>query len=241
MTATDAPSRRDEAETPLDAYAIREAIRAEPGLVLDDAATIHALIAADDGRAGRKVTDLRGAMVVRLETRLSRLEETHRSVVAAAYENMSGAEQIHRAALAALTPTRFTDFLAALQDEIPAILGVEALRLCLEGEAGARSEGALVALAPGSVDRYMQLDRPGAEPAAALRATHPADCAEIFGEAAAAIRSEAAVRLDFGKGARPGMLVFGSTDARRFAPEQGADLILFFGGVIERAVRRWVA
>ena len=245
MTADAETQTRPLAPSDADAEAarraeMRAAIRRDPSLVLDDPAAMHALIAADDGRSGRQVTDLRGAMVARLETRLSRLEETHRSVVAAAYENISGADQIHRAVLAALEPVRFSDLLKALETEIPGILGVDLIRLCLEGDGPTGIEGALVALAPGEVDGYLALGRPDAAPLTALR---PADAhagRAVFGARAAAIGSEAAVRLDFGPGARPGMLVFGAEDPERFTPEQGADLVRFFGGVMQRAIRRWV-
>lgn len=242
MTAADsAEMDRAAADPAADVHALRARIREEPGLILDDPATMKALIAADDARSGRQVIDLRGAMVARLEARLETLERTHRSVVAAAYENMAGADQIHRAALAALAPRRFGDLLAALEEEIPDILGVDAIRLCLEGEEGAAGDGVLVALAPGEVDAYLQLDRPGAAADAAMRLTEAAAAAVIFGDDAPRIRSEAVVRLDFGEGVRPGMLVFGAEEPTRFSPDQGADLILFFGGLMARAIRRWVA
>jgi hypothetical protein len=247
MTLTDPDRDPDPDLAALDDAAIRARIAADPSLVLDDAAVMKAVIEADDGRAGRRITDLRGAMVARLETRLARLEETHRTVVAAAYENMSGADQVHRAVLAILEPVRFSDLLKALDRTIPDILGIEALRLCLEGDGGRDAEGPLVALPEGDVDRYLTLGRPDLRPNVALRAVLPrdpaagCDSAAIFGAAAGTIRSEAAIKLIFHEGARPGMLVFGAADPARFGPEQGSDLIEFFGGVMERAIRRWVS
>lgn len=239
MTAPEDVAAVEDAKT--DDAEIRARITADPSLVLDDVDVMKAVIGADDARVGRRITDLRGAMVDRLETRLARLEETHRSVVAAAYENMSGADQVHRAVLAILEPVRFSDLLRALDDTIPGILGVDALRLCLEGDGGLDAEGPLVALSEGDVDRYLTIGRPGVEPHVALRAADPTDSAPIFGEMAQDIRSEAAIKLDFGGGARPGMLVFGAVDPVRFGADQGSDLIEFFGGVMQRAIRRWVS
>ncbi len=96
-----------------------------------------------------------------------------------------------------------------------------------------------MALREGEVDRYLTHDRPGVEPHVSLRAADPADSAVIFGDMARDIRSEAAIKLDFGNGARPGMLVFGAVDPARFGPDQGSDLVEFFGGVMQRAIRRW--
>ena len=38
-----------------------------------------------------------------------------------------------------------------------------------------------------------------------------------------------------------GLLAFGATDPLRFHPDQGTDLLAFFGGVFERSLRRWLA
>ena len=70
-------------------------------------------------------------MVERLEERLDRLEDTHRQVLAAAYENVAGTNQIHRACLALLDPTDFGGFLEAMVRDVAAILGVEVMRLGL--------------------------------------------------------------------------------------------------------------
>ncbi|MEP1884914.1 MAG: DUF484 family protein, partial [Marinomonas sp.] len=65
--------------------------------------------------------------------------------------------------------------------------------------------------------------------------------AQIYGDRAKDIKSEAALKLDFGSGRLPGMLAVGSQDAKQFSPQQGTDLLAFFAGVFERAMRRWLA
>ena len=62
----------------------------------------------------------------------------------------------------------------------------------------------------------------------------------IFGPDHGWVRSEACLLLDFGEGRLPGMLAFASNDPDHFAPSQGTDLLSFFGGVFERAMRRWL-
>lgn len=76
-----------EAESAVQSRDIRAEILADPDLVLEDREVMQALIEAEGKPGGgRKVVDLRGALVTRLEARLDRLETTHRSVIAAAYE-----------------------------------------------------------------------------------------------------------------------------------------------------------
>lgn len=231
--------------------ALREVILADPQAVLADGEIVQALLRAHEGAETgerRNVVDLRGALVDRLESRLGRLEETHRSVVAAAYDNLAVTESIHRAVLEVLEPADFEGVLEALSKRVPTILGVDAVRLCVEADAARWPEAPeppLVALAPGAAGRYMALDLgEGAEEdgpvrPVALRATGP-EAALIFGAEGVSLGSEALVRLDFGGGSADGMLAFGARDAARFTPDQAGDLLEFFGGVVARLSRRWL-
>jgi len=76
---------------------LRDRIIAEPEVILEDRDLMRALIAANERAMGTNVVDLRGIGMERLEARLERLEDTHRSVIAAAYENLAGTNQVHRA------------------------------------------------------------------------------------------------------------------------------------------------
>lgn len=227
---------------------VRETILAHPRELLADPEIVQALLHAQavDGEPKRNVVDLRGALLDRLEARLGRLEETHRTVVSAAYENLAGAQAIHRAALAVLEPTTFSGVLSALEYEVPTILGVDALRLALETEAPGEDEpGPLAALRPGFVADYLAGNAVSAVEDApdrqiVLRAAGP-EAETVFGPDGASLGSEALVRLEFGGDALPGMLAFGARDPERFTPDQAGDLLEFFGGVVSRAVRRWVA
>ena len=63
----------------------------------------------------------------------------------------------------------------------------------------------------------------------------------IYGGAADWIRSEACLKLNFGAGRLPGLLILGSEDPHMFSPQQGTDLLGFFAGVFERTMRRWLS
>lgn len=226
---------------------LRDKIIAEPEVVLDDRDLMQALISANDNAMGAKVVDLRGIAMERLETRLDRLEDTHRSVIAAAYENLAGTNQIHRAILRMLDPVDFEGFLTDLSGPVAEILRVDALRLVLESEEPDTQASGLAAFShvlsvasPGFADRYVSLGRGMPARQVTLRQIRP-NSAEIYGEQAAYIRSEACLRLDFGPGRLPGLLVMGAEDPHQFSPQQGTDLLSFFAGVFERAMQRWLA
>ena len=63
----------------------------------------------------------------------------------------------------------------------------------------------------------------------------------IYGKNAEWIRSEACLKLDFGDGRLPGLLVMGAEDPHMFGPQQGTDLLTFFAGVFERSMRHWLS
>lgn len=226
------------------AEALRQHILADPEAVLEDREVMAALIAANERAMGSNIVDLRGIAMQRLEARLDRLEETHRSVIAAAYENLAGMNQIHRAVLRMLDPAEFEGFLAVLGTDVADLLRVASLRLVLESAAGA-GDPALARFAdvirvaePGFVAAYM--GRAGAGRTVVLRQVMPRDDL-VHGAVAADIRSEALMRLDLGPGRLPGMLVMGSEDPHQFKPTQGTDLLAFFAAVFERAMRRWLS
>ena len=228
-----------EAET----AALKARILAEPEIVLDDGAVMAALIGAGD-TGGRNVVDLRGALVSRLESRLEQLSRAHRSVIAAAYENLSGAAQVQRATLLLLEQTALEPYLRALLIEAPRILAVDRARLCLESETDPAPEAAglptplaerVVAFPAYGVEGYAGLDDTPERDGVWLRPA-PREAELVYGDEAGRVGSEALIALDLG--GRRGMLAFGSEDPARFSPEHGVDLVAFFGGVVARTLRR---
>ncbi len=234
------------ADTAKSAQQIRERIIAEPEVILEDRDVMKALIAANERAMGANIVDLRGLAMERLEARLDRLEDTHRSVIAAAYENLAGTNQVHRAILRMLDPTGFEDFLKDLGGEVAQILRVDAVRLVLESRQTdpdptlERLGEVLCVAEPGFVETYMSGGRPAPHRSVILRQTLPG-AETIYGRTGDWIRSEAALRLDLGDGRLPGMLALGAEDPHQFRTNQGTDLLTFFGGVFERAMRRWLS
>ncbi|WP_204113359.1 DUF484 family protein [Shimia biformata] len=227
--------------------ALREKIISEPDVILEDRDLMRALIAANERAMGGNIVDLRGIAMERLEARLDRLEDTHRSVIAAAYDNLAGTNQVHRAILRMLDPIEFETFLHDLGGEVAEILRVDAVRLVLESEEEAEGDAAIQKLGdvlsvaePGFIDDYLAGGRNIPIRQVTLRQLHQGNKL-IYGESADWIRSEACLKLDFGTGRLPGMLVLGAEDPHQFTPQQGTDLLAFFAGVFERAMRRWLA
>lgn len=225
---------------------LRETIILRPDIILDDKDLMHALIAANERAMGGNIIDLRGIAMERLEARLDRLEDTHRSVIAAAYENLAGTNQVHRAVLRMLDPVEFEPFLRDLGGEVAQILRVDVVKLVLESvqndsDPAVQRLGEVLSVAePGFVEDYVSAGREAPLRPVTLRQIQYGD-ARIYGQSAEWIRSEACLRLNFGPGRLPGLLVMGAEDPHQFTPQQGTDLLAFFGGVFERAMRRWLS
>ncbi len=229
---------------------LRARIIREPDVILDDPDLMRALVAANEGAMGGNIVDLRGIAMERLEARLDRLEDTHRTVIAAAYENLAGTNQVHRAILKMLDPVKFEDFLHNLDGEVAETLRVDSIKLVLEtaqdndqdaGQGGLdRLSHILSVVEPGFVDGYITQGRNLPIRQVTLRQLGT-NASSIHGDTGDWIRSEACLKLDFGQGRLPGMLVMGAEDPHQFKPNQGTDLLAFFGGIFERAMRRWLA
>ncbi|GGE60453.1 DUF484 family protein [Actibacterium pelagium] len=232
---------------PVDPAAVlRDRIIADPSVILEDQALMQALVAANDKSQGANVVDLRSVAMKRLESRLDQLEDTHRSVIAAAYDNMAGTNQIHRAILKMMDPVEFTDFLHNLHSEVAAILRVDGVRLVLEagpdrvGDTLKDLNEVLLLAEPGFLENYLTQPGTPAGRKVVLRQMSPGQ-PEIYENRNSNLQSEALMRLDFGPGRLPGLLALASSDPHQFSPQQGADLLIFFAGVFERSMRHWLS
>ncbi|SFK81284.1 hypothetical protein SAMN04488036_102314 [Shimia haliotis] len=247
MVRTTRKNGTDMSSTPQIDDTLRDKIISSPNVILEDRDLMRALIAANEKTMGGNIVDLRGIAMERLEARLDRLEDTHRSVIAAAYDNLAGTNQVHRAILRMLDPVDFESFLRDLGSEVADILRVDSVRLVLETDQDASSDanvqklGDVLCMAEsGFVDGYLTGGR--AMPARQVTLRQLQTGAEmVYGEDADWIRSEACLRLDLGEGRLPGLLVMGAEDPHQFTPQQGTDLLAFFAGVFERAMRRWLS
>lgn len=225
---------------------LRQKILSQPDVILDDQDVMRALIAANEKTMGGNIVDLRGIAMERLEARLGRLEDTHRSVIAAAYDNLAGTNQVHRAVLRMLDPVDFSGFISDLRGDVADILRVEAVRLVLESH---EADGAnrlngyqdiISVVETGFVDEYITYGRNVPVRSVTLRPLIQ-DHAPIYGDASEIIGSEACIKLDFGPNRLPGMLLLGAEDPHQFNAQQGTDLLAFFGGIFERTMRRWLS
>lgn len=218
----------------------RDRVLTDPEMILEDRDLMRALMAANDRQMGKNIVDLRGIAMERLEARLDRLEDTHRSVIAAAYENLAGMNQIHRCVLRLLEAEDLTGVLDLLRGDLADILNVDRVRLVLESADTAASPHDVVApVAAGFVRDYVTQGRDVPLRQVTLRQCSGA-APEVFGEDGARVRSEALLHLDLGETRLPGMLAFAAEDPHQFGANQGTELLTFFTAAFERVLVRHI-
>lgn len=229
---------------------LKEEILRDPAIVLDDTEVMRALLESTDKAQGENVLDLRSIFVARLEERLDRLEDTHRSVVAVAYENLTGTNQIQRAVVTLLSADTLAEFVQALNHDVANVLGVDVIRLCIEGDKphGGRPvdpedphSSIIVTLPTDGVTNYITGQRSGPDPRQITLRHATQSNTTVFGNTAVDVASEAVLRLDIGGQTARGLVAFGSFEGNRFTADQGTDLLVFLAQTIERILRRWVA
>lgn len=222
---------------------IRKRLLETPDVILEDADLMRALIEADGAPKRGNIVDLRGVAMDRLESRLSRLEKTHNTVIAAAYDNLSGTQQVHRAVLALFEHDDFEAFLHGLGTQVNDLLHVSTTRLVLESADGKANPsldrvGEVVRVVDqGFVQRYMSPRE--ADQRVILRQVPLGETA-LYGPKSDWVASEACIQVDLGEGRFPAMLALASDDPRHFMPGQATDLLDFFGSVLGRVMRRWL-
>ena len=224
---------------------LRDIIINNPRIVLDDPSVMRALVLANDELRGANIVDLRGVAMKRLEIQLGKLEATHRSVIAAAYDNLAGTQQINRAILKIMEPSSFESFLLMTGKDMPDIMRIDFACLVLEAKQHdpdlslAQLGKVLIPVQTGFVTDYLQARAFSGDIKVTLRAVKSPN-PSIYANPSSMIKSEACIQLDFGDGTVPGLLILGAKDPNQFSPVQGTDLLTFFGKVYERAVRRWL-
>ena len=224
---------------------LRDIIINNPRIVLDDPSVMRALVLANDELRGANIVDLRGVAMKRLEIQLGKLEATHRSVIAAAYDNLAGTQQINRAILKIMEPSSFESFLLMTGKDMPDIMRIDFACLVLEAKQHdpdlslAQLGKVLIPVQTGFVTDYLHARAFSGDIKVTLRAVKSPN-PSIYAGSSSMIKSEACIQLDFGDGTVPGLLILGAKDPNQFSPVQGTDLLTFFGKVYERAVRRWL-
>ena len=225
---------------------VRAELLADPSIILNDQELMDSLLAATDIKLGTNVVDLRHVAMNRLSDKLGELEGTHQSVVAAAYQNLLGTKQIHKAVIQLLGMKSLDEFVISLKSKLLKTLSVDCIYILLE-----KPDASVDTLIPTNYGPSIQTVMPGfvntyitqgglteLSKVKLRKATSVTN--QLFENASIKIESEACVQLNLDENQIIGMITFGSSDANFFEPGQGTDLLKFFASACEKMLERWI-
>jgi uncharacterized protein len=181
---------------------------------------------------GAGVFDFQHFHIERLRRDLARLTSEQRDLIAASRGTLASQGRVHKAVLAVLAAAGFEHLLQIVTTDLAVLLDVDIVTIGVETTVPTARLGlrGIRLLKAGAIDALL-----GVERNSLLRADAPGE-AVLFGSAAGLVRSQALLRLGFGRGAPTGILCIGTRQAGRFRPGQSSELLLFLARVIGIAI-----
>ena len=186
---------------------------------------------------GEGIHDFQHFQIERLRRELARVTLDHRTLIAASRGNLASQGRTHKAAIAILAASSFEQLLQIITTDLAVLLDVDVVTIGVESSAapsGRLGLHGIHLLRAGSIDALL-----GAERNVLLRADLPGD-AVLFGGAAGLVRSQALLRLGFGRGSPTGLLCLGTRQVGRFHPGLSTELLTFLARVIGITISQWL-
>ncbi len=196
------------------------------------------LLRAPTREVGEDVFDFQHFLIERLRGELARVTLEHRTLIAASRGNLASQGRIHKAALAILAASSFEQLLQTVTTDLAVLLDVDIVTLGVESSTTPSTRlmpHGIHLLKAGAVDTLL-----GPERNVLLHADMPGDAA-LFGGAAGLVRSQALLRVAFGRAPPVGLLCIGARRAGRFHPGLGIELLSFLARVLGITVAQWLS
>jgi uncharacterized protein YigA (DUF484 family) len=196
------------------------------------------LLRAPTREVGEDVFDFQHFLIERLRGELARVSLEHRTLIAASRGNLASQGRIHKAALAILAASSFEQLLQTVTTDLAVLLDVDIVTLGVESSTTPSTRlmpHGIHLLKAGTVDALL-----GPERHVLLHADMPGDAA-LFGGAAGLVRSQALLRVAFGRAPPVGLLCIGARRAGRFHPGLGIELLSFLARVLGITVAQWLS
>jgi len=186
---------------------------------------------------GEDVVDFQHFQIERLRRDLARVNLEHRMLIAASRGNLASQGRVHKAVIAILAAASFEQLLQTVTTDLAVLLDVDIVMIGVESTAapaGRLTLHGIQLLKEGAVDALI-----GPERTALLRVDAAGDPV-LFGAAAGLVRSQALLRLGFGRGAPAGLLCIGTRHPGRFHPGLGTEMLNFLARALGITIAQWL-
>ena len=227
---------RDVARQNLEARDVLAYLRRHPEF-LDEHPEALRLLRPPGRETGDGVVDFQHFLYERQRREINRINLEYRNLIATCRGNLASQTRVHKAALAVLAAPSFGQLLQIVTTDLAVLLDVDVVTIAVENIAGIAprlNTHGVHLLQAGTVEEWLGPDR-----AVVYEADVVGDPL-LFGGAGGLVRSQALVRLRFGRETPTGLLCIGSRKPGRFHPGMGTELLGFLGRIVGLAVGLWL-
>ena len=187
--------------------------------------------------AGDGVLDFQQFMLERLRGDLVRLQDEHKGLISTSRGNLASQCRVHKAVVAMLRALSFEHLLQIVTTDLAVLLDVDVVTLGVESTTARTARlpvHGIHLLGSGTVDALLGPNRD------ALLCTDIQGDPALFGAAAGLVRSQALLRLSFGRSAPIGLMCIGTRKSDTFHPGLGTELLTFLARALEITIALWL-
>lgn len=213
----------------LNVDALRAQLRARPDIVTADAQLMEMVRAA---LASDGVVDLASRQRRKVADELAQANASNAALIELSKANLAAQAQCHSAVLAVLEAENPAALDRKLEGRVAGALGVDKVKVLIEGCTLLPEPRALISCAPDLVASLVGAKGERLGPVD----TRFADA--VYGPQGPGLRSEALVRMDIA--GHPAVLCLAARSDAAFTPDMGADLLHFLARVLERRITPWL-
>lgn len=225
----------DKPTSPISEADVRDWLNAHPDFLEKNADLLATAIPPTRISGEDGVVDMQSFLVERLQKEVKKLTSLQNDFVSAARINIHTQKMIHNAVQALLAATGFAHFVHILTQDLPEILDVDVLTLCIEdGPIPLPEMTGLQRLKEGSIER------PNWRGGNILMRPDAPQSKAIFGPAMELVRSDALIKLDISSLHAHSMLAIGSREAGHFESDQGTELMSFLASCVQSCLQMWL-
>lgn len=195
------------------------------------------LLRAPSRGNGDGVLDFQHFMLERLRHDLGRLQDEQKSLISLSRGNLASQCRVHKAALAMLRAHSFEHLLQIVTTDLAVLIDVDIVTLGIESTAARTTRlpvHGIHLLRAGMVEQLLGPDRD------ALLCTDVRGDPALYGGAAGLVRSQALLRLSFGRSGPVGLMCIGTRKIDTFYPGLGTELLGFLARAVEITIAQWL-
>jgi uncharacterized protein YigA (DUF484 family) len=229
-------ARREIAPREIDGPDIIAYLRQHPDF-LDQHPEALRLLRPPSREIGDGVIDFQHFLYERQCREINRINLEYRNLIAVSRGNLASQNRVHKAALTILAAPSFGQLLQIVTTDLAVLLDVDVVTIAVENIAGIAPRlnvQGIHLLEAGTVEEWLGEDK---------AVVYDADVAgdpTLFGGAAGLVRSQALLRLRFGRETPTGLLCIGTRKPGRFHPGLGTELLGFLGRVVGLSIGLWL-